>query len=107
MISIYVDTPGGIEDEYGASAPGWQPLAENVPANLQPLTGDVRQMAAGREIGATWKCFVPPGTSVREDAGVVVLSGVGPTTFRVRQVGQQGGKWDTEMLLGITQESIG
>jgi hypothetical protein len=77
-----------------------------VDANLQPLTGSVQETAAGREVGATWRGFVPAGTEVEEGDGVVVLSGVGPTAYRVKQVGAQGAPWDTELLLDVTQEDI-
>jgi hypothetical protein len=108
------------EDAWGhpdASAFSGAAVAENVECNLQPLTGSVRQAAAGREIDATWQGFVPSDVAVREDMGVLVtavnVNGQWsdppvshPRTFRVKQVGWHGGKWDTDVMLGTTREQI-
>lgn len=87
--------------------PFWTPGATAVGANLQPLTGSVQQTAAGREVNADWKGFVPAGTAVVEDDGVAVTAGPGaPMRLRVSAVGPQGGQWDTELLLRKTREEF-
>lgn len=106
VIDIY-DPPGDSGDPYGE--PGRYTLVgKDVPANLQPLTGKVEQTAAGRAIEAEWKGFVPPkyGEYIEADRVVVVTEGVGPSTYRIRQAGPQGGPWDAEFLLGVTAEDV-
>lgn len=98
---IRVYRPGKADPYSGSS--GWTPGAE-YDANLQPLTGSVQQSAAGREIGATWRAFVPAGAQVKEDDGIQVLEGVGPERYRVVQAGPQGAPWDTELMLSRTVE---
>lgn len=98
--------PGVDADPYDSTDSAWTAGAETV-ANLQPLTGSVQQTAAGRAVGATWQGFVPAGVAVEEDQGVLVLEGVGPSRYRVRQVGEQGAGWDTELLLAETLEEFG
>lgn len=106
-IAIY-DPPAASEDPYVPSDPMPTLIQAGIPANLQPLTGNVAQTAAGRTVDATWRGFVPPeyGALVKEDRLVYVESGVGPEVYRIRQAGEQGGRWDTEMLLGVTAERI-
>lgn len=108
VIAVY--EPAQAPDGPYASGGGTPPtlVAEGIPANLQPLGGDVRQTAAGREIDADWRGFVPPEhtDAIREDRIVVVTEGVGPEVFRIRQVGPQGGRWDTEFLLRSTGEEV-
>lgn len=104
-IRLY-DPPALDADPYDTAEAGWTAVGAEVAANLQPLTGSVQQTAAGREVGATWKGFIPAGVAVREDQGLVVTSGVGPRAFRVKQVGEQGAPWDTEVLLDTTEEVI-
>lgn len=105
MIAVY-DPPTN-DDPY-SGGDGYKLVREGIPANLQPLAGRVRQAEAGRRIDAEWRGFVPPehGDVIREDRVVVVTEGVGPTTYRIRQAGPQGGKWDVEMLLGTTMEVV-
>lgn len=98
--------PAAAADPYAPAAASWTPRGAAIEANLQPLTGSVEQTAAGRAVEATWKGFVPAGTVVKQDDGVVVLSGAGPTAYRVKQVGEQGAPWDTELLLEETTETI-
>ncbi len=107
VVSIYRPLEP-VDDPYAPPAGTFDavPIAADVPANLQALTGSVQDTAAGREIGATWKGFVPPGTPVDEDYGITVLSGYGSRRFRVRQVGEQGAGWDTELMLAETAEAI-
>lgn len=105
LVQLY-DPPSADADPYDATEAGWTAVGAPVAANLQPLTGSVQQSAAGRQVEANWRGFLPPGTVVEEDQGVVVLSGTGPRAFRVRQVGEQGAPWDTEVLLGSTDEEI-
>lgn len=107
VIAIY-DPPPAAVDPYAPSDQRPTLVQAGIPANLQPLTGDVQQTAAGRVVDATWRGFVPPehGHLIREDRIVHVAEGVGPTTYRVRQAGQQGGRWDTEMLLAVTAEVV-
>lgn len=106
-IAIY-DPPPAAVDPYAPSDPKPILVADGIPANLQPLTGNVQQTAAGRVVDATWKGFVPPayGHLIVEDRIVHVTAGVGPTTYRIRQAGAQGGRWDAEMLLGVTAEVV-
>lgn len=93
-------------DPYTPHEPEWQFIRSGVPANLQPLTGSVQQAAAGRTINATWKGFIPPDHRqyLIEDALVIVLEGDGPEAYRIGQIGQQGPRWDTEIMLEITME---
>lgn len=95
----------GKANPYTGAAP-WE-LAGEYDANLQPLTGSVQQSAAGREIGATWRAFVPAGAAVKEDDGILVTQGVGPERYRVVQAGPQGAPWDTELMLSRTREVFG
>ena len=109
VVSFYRPAGAGADPYAEPTAGAFEAVAvaANVPANLQPLTGSVQQSAAGREIGATWKGFVPAGTPVAEDFGVLVLSGPGSRRFRVAQVGEQGAPWDTELMLAETAEVFG
>lgn len=104
-VQLY-DPPASDNDPYAPGEPGWTKVGTELQANLQPLTGSVQQSAAGRQVEATWKGFLPAGTVVREDMGVVVLTGPGPLRYRVRQVGAHPPPWDTEVLLGATNEEI-
>lgn len=104
--------PAESADPYTPSDPAWTPRGPEVDANLQPYLGGGRsgaviQTPAGRVVEATWRAFVPAGTTVDLDDGLVVVSGVGPTTFRVAQVGPWEAPWDTELLLVETAEVIG
>lgn len=99
--------------EGGGTASGWDPvpLAVDVPANLQPLTGSVRASAAGREVGATWKMFLDPrdlpdGVLIRADDGLVVTEGRSPARLRVVQSGYRSAGWKDEFLLAETAEAI-
>jgi hypothetical protein len=121
-VSLYApdETPAGYDDWGHSLGGGFEavPIATDVECNLQPLTGSVEQSVAGREIDAQWQGALPGATTVREDMGVVVTAvsddGVTwgavpvshPTKFRVRQVGWKGNGWDTEVMLGVTQEAI-
>jgi hypothetical protein len=105
-LSIYRRQEGAETDAYGTPKAGWVPVAEDVRANLQPRRGEVIQMGAGREVRADWAGFIPGGIEVRQDDAVVVTSGVGPERYRVARVGEQGGRWDTELLLTRTEEQI-
>lgn len=109
----------GARDRWGrpATAPFQAASAPGIPCNLQPLTGSVRQAAAGREVDATWQGFFPPGTTITADMGLVVTEVFDggewkpppaghPKTFRVRPVGWQGGRWDVEAMLGHTDEAV-
>jgi len=98
--------PAAPVDPYAPSVPVWTPRGAAFHANLQPLTGKVEQTAAGRAMGATWRAFVPAGTGVEPDDGLVVLEGEGPRVYRVKDVGPQGRPWDTELYLDLTPEVI-
>lgn len=98
--------PASDANPYDATGSAWEASGNPVDANLQPLTGSVQQTAAGREVGATWRGFLPAGTAVAEGDGIQVLSGAGPSRFRVQQVGEQGAPWDTEVLLDRTEEAF-
>jgi hypothetical protein len=82
------------------------PVAVDVGCNLQPLTGSVRESAAGAEVNADWKGFFPSAIALEAGDGLVVTDGVGPQRFLVQQVGAQGGRWDTEALLSSVVEAI-
>lgn len=92
-------------------------LATAVECNLQPQTGKVEQMAAGREAGATWKGFAPKAapvaadqlavvTAVREGGAWVTPPASHPIHMLVEQVGYQGGQWDTEFWLSLSSERV-
>lgn len=104
-IAVYQPPTQG--DPY-APGDGYTKIADDIPANLQPLGGDVRQTAAGRKIDAQWRGFVAPEhtDAIREDRVVVLTEGVGPRTYRIRSVAPQGGRWDTEFLLGVSAEEV-
>ena len=108
---------GTTEDEYGNVTSTWGTVA-TAEVSLQPMAGDVVQLAAGREVGATWRGFGPAGLDIRADDGVVVtaIRGSGDSwvavpanhvaLFRVRSVAPQGPDWEVEFLLGDTQETF-
>lgn len=109
LVTLYAPPDPDLEvDPYDpADGPFWSQRAAAVDANLQPLTGSVQQQAAGREVVADWKGFVPPGTVVVVDDGMEVTAGPGaPMRFRVAQVGPLGDDWDTELLLRRTEEEF-
>lgn len=106
VVNIY-SPPAEDADPYDATAGAWTLVAEDIAANLEPLTGSVQQAAAGRAIEATWRGFVPDGTVAAEDYGVEVLSGPGaPRRFRIVQWGPLGAGFDSEMLLRQTPEEF-
>ena len=121
-VSIYTpQDDGAAEDEYGYPIGGSfvaAPVATDVECNLQPLSGDVTQTAAGREVDADWQAGFPEATPLVEDQGVVVTAVLDatdawvappvshPTRFRVRSTGWQGLGWDTWAMLRSTPEAI-
>lgn len=105
MVSIYrkgFSDP----DNTGRPAEFYSAVVEAVNANLQPITGAIRPTPAGREVEAEWRGFVSAGTDIQVDDGVLVTSGVGPTRYKVAEVGPQGPPWDIELLLELTKEQF-
>lgn len=106
VVDIYAP-PSADADPYDETVPAWTLVAADVQANLQPLTGSVQQAAAGRQLDASWSGFVPGGTAGGQDYGIDGKSGPGmPKRFRVRQWGELGEGWDTEMMLQVTPEQF-
>lgn len=102
-VSIYRKGFGDPDSE-GMSVESYAVVEQAVGANLQPITGAVRPTPAGREVEAQWRGFVSAGTDIQVDDGVLVTSGVGPTRYKVTEVGDQGPPWDIELLLELTEE---
>ena len=101
------------EDPYGPSMSPWdpEPYAEDVPLNLQPLTGSVVQTPAGRERRSRWKAFLDPrdlpdGVRIQPDDGLVVTAGRAPERFRVVEVQPRAPGWKDALLLEETAEEI-
>lgn len=116
VVDIYPPREGQSQrNPYGAPVARFAaaPVAVGVEVNIQPLTGSVEALAAGREVRASYKIFAPPGTPLREDYGIKVTSVLVPNSAPVgsayvaRFVGEHGGKWDTEVLADRTPESVG
>jgi hypothetical protein len=113
VVSVYSWVEGVDEDAYGKPRNGWVLIHTGVEINLQPLTRSVEQAAAGRQIDATFKAFGPSSLAFAPDQAIVVTEVLpagrpyhGPTTFRIRQIGEKGGKWDTTLLMDDTTEQI-
>jgi hypothetical protein len=107
-IAVYLP-PEPSDDPYESQEPEWRFIRTGIPANLQSLGGNVEQTAAGRQVKATARGFVPPeeGRYIVPDARIKVLEGpMDQRTFRVTSVAQQGGRWDTEFLMTATAEVI-
>jgi len=102
LISIYRKSVGA-KDATGAAATTWTSIATGVSANLQPMTGSVKPKAVGRDTEAIWKGFVPAGTDVQVDDGILVTTGVGPSRFLVGFEAPEGAPWDIELHLEDTE----
>ena len=101
------------EDAYGPTTPRWEPepYVEDVPLNLQPLTGSVVQTPAGREWRTRWRAFLDPrdlteGVRVQPDDGLVVTAGRAPERFRVVEVQPRAPGWKDVVVLEQTAEEI-
>lgn len=113
VAALYEWREGADEDAYGKAVAGWVQVADGVVLNLQPQTSSVQQAAAGRQIETSYRAFGPGRVPFAVDQGLVLTATLpaghpyyGPTVFRVRMVGQHGGRWDTVLMLDDTNERI-
>lgn len=88
------------------------PVAAGVHAVFQPLAGRVQQTPGGRVIEASAQMFVPSGTDIEPDDGVVLTAVLLPNVtpvgsrFIVKDVARMPPPWRTEVLLDRTDEEI-
>jgi hypothetical protein len=103
VVDLFSPLPGGSRQfSSPTAAPAWTEAQRGVQGNLQPVSGSISNDAGGQLVKGKWRGFFPASVTVEEGMGVKVTSGVGPTTYLVTAVGEQGAPWDTEASLDET-----
>lgn len=113
--TLYRKTEGGAQDDRGRPKTSWDPIAEDLPGNLQEKSGKVVQQPEGREVQVVGKFFVhpdgwPDGVTPRQDDALVITAGRSSrTTFVVTHaalIDDGTGPFDDELELAATAESV-
>lgn len=97
-VSIRRITGAGTLQRGGGRVAAYSVVAVNVPCNIQPRSGDIRETTFGKQPQSVHRIFMAHDQDIQRDDELEVTEGTYAETFlRVLFVGTIGDPWDTEI----------